>query len=238
MTTNKVLPPLPQHVAIIMDGNGRWATARGKARAFGHQQGQKTVEKIIEHAREREIKWLSLFAFSTENWQRPAKEVSLLMHLMRVALETSWQRLIAGNIRVHFLGDLSPLPSALQSSMRKLERQTANHSAMNLVFAINYSGRWAQLQTVKTLLSSKISAELLTEEAFMAARPLACLPDVDMLIRTSGELRLSNFHLWEMAYAELFFTPTLWPDFSVSEFDDMLSAYAMRSRRFGGLLED
>ena len=226
---------LPAHIAIIMDGNGRWAKERGRPRVFGHRAGRDTVERIVSHCRARGIAWLSLFAFSTENWQRPKAEVSILMDLMLSSLEEKWRKMAENGIRLYFLGNREPLSPKLAAAMDEAERQTAHNSALNVVFAINYSGQWAIMETARNLLRAGMAPEALDMPAFAAHRPLPDMPPVDLLIRTSGEMRISNFHLWEMAYAEMVFTDTLWPDFATADFDHALRQYAARERRYGGL---
>ncbi|MDO5091480.1 MAG: polyprenyl diphosphate synthase [Cardiobacteriaceae bacterium] len=229
--------PLPAHIAIIMDGNGRWAKARNRPRVFGHRAGRDTVERIVSHCRKAGIPWLSLFAFSTENWQRPQTEVSVLMDLMLSSIEEKWRKMADNGIRLHFLGDRDTLSPKLAATMADVEAQTASNRALNVVFAINYSGQWAIMETARNLIRAGIAAENLDSATFAAHRPLPQMPPVDLLIRTSGEQRLSNFHLWETAYAEMVFCDTLWPDFSTEDFDHALAQYAARDRRYGTLKE-
>lgn len=226
---------MPAHVAVIMDGNGRWAQQRNRPRVFGHRAGRDTVERIVSHCRKAGIPWLSLFAFSTENWQRPQTEVSILMDLMLSSIEEKWRKMADNGIRLHFLGDRSALSPKLAAAMEEAERETAGNSALNVVFAINYSGQWAMLETARNLLRAGVAAESVDAQTFAAHRPLPAMPPVDLLIRTSGEQRISNFHLWEMAYAEMVFCDTLWPDFSASDFEAALLQYAARERRYGGV---
>lgn len=226
---------LPVHLALIMDGNGRWAKKNGKNRVFGHKKGVDIAKNIIMHCLNREISWLSLFAFSTENWQRPASEVLFLMQMMFKALNESWQELNQKNIRVYFVGNLTSLPKKLQKLIHKIETATVANFKMNLVFAINYSGKWAILKTIEKIIQS--NPKDITEQTFNLARVLPEMPEVDLLIRTSGEMRLSNFHLWEIAYSELFFSKTLWPDFTTAELDQILQDFQQRNRRFGAITE-
>lgn len=226
---------LPRHVAIIMDGNGRWAKQRNRPRVFGHHAGRDSVEKIVSHCRTLGVAWLSLFAFSTENWRRPGVEVTMLMDLMQSALQEKWRKMNDNGIRLYFVGERAGLAPKLAATMDEVEAKTAHNTALNVVFAINYSGQWAMVETARNLLRAGLSAESLDLDAFAAHRPLPDLPPVDLLIRTSGEMRISNFHLWEMAYAEMVFSEVLWPDFTTQDFDQALVQYAARERRYGGL---
>ena len=226
---------LPEHVAVIMDGNGRWAKQRGRPRVFGHRAGRDTVEHIVSHCRKTGIPWLSLFAFSTENWRRPQVEVSILMDLMLSSLQEKWRQMRDNGIRLHFLGSRAGLSPKLAAAMDEVETQTAGNTALNVVFAINYSGQWAIVETARNLVRAGLCADAIDADTFAAHRPLPAMPPVDLLIRTSGEMRLSNFHLWEMAYAEMVFFDTLWPDFTATDFDVALAHYAARERRYGGL---
>lgn len=226
---------LPAHVAVIMDGNGRWAKQRNRPRVFGHRAGRDSVENAVKFAREKGISWLSLFAFSTENWRRPGTEVSILMDLILSSLNEKWRQMAEGGIRLHFLGERAGLSAKLAAAMDEAERQTAQNAALNVVFAINYSGQWAMVETARNLLRAGADAQTLDEAVFAAHRPLPDMPPVDLLIRTSGEMRISNFHLWEMAYAEMVFCEALWPDFSAADFAAALAQYANRERRYGAL---
>lgn len=229
----------PNHVAIIMDGNGRWAKQRSKPRPFGHKAGRGSVDRVVRAAAEAGVGTLSLFAFSTENWSRPKAEIQLIMELMQRNIASEASKLAAQNIRMRILGDKSGLPEKLQREIARAEAVTAESTGMNVVLAVNYSGRWAILETAKKLASlaqqGVLAPDAITEADFAAARPIPDLPPVDLLIRSSGEMRISNYHLWEMAYAELYFTDTLWPDFTIDEFARAIDAYHARSRRFGGL---
>lgn len=232
---------LPKHVAIIMDGNGRWAEARKKTRIAGHKEGRNSVEKVIRAAAEMGINTLSLFAFSTENWSRPTAEVSAIMQMIQRGILEEAERLRDENIRIRILGKRENLPAKLCEKFAWAERITAHCSLMQVVFAINYSGHWAILEAAKTLAAKVARGELsvtqIDEAAFNAARPMPDLLPVDLLIRSSGELRISNFHLWESAYAEFYFTKVLWPDFGEAEFSQAIHAYQHRERRYGGLIE-
>lgn len=226
---------LPAHLAIIMDGNGRWAKQRGRPRVFGHRAGRDSVEKVVAWCRAQGIPWLSLFAFSTENWRRPGAEVSVLMDIMLSSLQEKWREMAEQDIRLHFLGERSALSPKLIAAMQEAETCTADNRALNVVFAINYSGQWAMLETARNLLRAGLRPENVDAQTFAAHRPLPEMPEVDLLIRTSGEKRLSNFHLWEMAYAEMVFCEVLWPDFGEAELTAALAQYGQRERRYGGI---
>lgn len=232
------LSAVPAHVAVIMDGNGRWAKQRMQPRSFGHRAGRKSVDKIVAAAVQAGIDTLTLFAFSTENWNRPAAEVELIMDVIRRSIAEESQRLKAQNIRMRILGSRERLSEEMCRQFDAAESLTADCTGMQLIFALNYSGQWEILQTCRNLLvqaqAGGLSEELSLQD-FEAARPIADLPPVDLLIRSSGEMRISNFLLWELAYAELYFTETLWPDFDEQEFQRALAAYAQRERRFGAL---
>lgn len=230
---------VPAHVAIIMDGNGRWAKARKKPRFAGHRAARDSVKKIIRAAARAGVSTLSLFAFSTENWARPSSEVAMIMDMIEHDILDQAEKLRDENIRLRILGSRKGLAATLCEKLDRAERLTARCDFMQVVFAINYSGRWSILEAAKRLAeeigNGRLSAEKITGSAFEAARPMPDLPPVDFLIRSSGELRLSNFHLWESAYAELYFTRTLWPDFDETEFTEAIAAYRLRNRRYGGL---
>ncbi len=228
---------VPKHVAIIMDGNGRWAQQRRRPRFFGHQAGRKNVDRVVALAAALGIKTLSLFAFSCENWGRPGAEVKLLMQLIRQAIDDSSDQLHRENIRVNVLGERANLSTELRHSIDRIEALTASNDGLNLVLAINYSGQWEILATVRRLLAAGLRPEQLNEEVFAQHRPLS-LPPVDLLIRTSGEQRLSNFFLWEAAYAELYFCDVHWPEFGEEQLKAAIEAYQQRQRRFGTLEEE
>lgn len=230
---------IPRHVAIVMDGNGRWAKQRHLPRLAGHSAGVESVRVAIECAREQGIKVLSLFAFSTENWQRPNEEVSHLMSLLLNNLQKKEvQRLHEHGIRLRIIGDLSRLSQTIQEDIAAAETLTAKNSEMDLVVAINYGGQWdiarAACRMAEAVASGQLPATDISTAAFARHLCLNDLPAVDLLIRTSGELRISNFFLWQLAYAELYFTKVLWPDFDREQFMQALSNFAERQRRFGG----
>jgi undecaprenyl diphosphate synthase len=231
-TTNK---DIPKHVTIIMDGNGRWAKQRKKSRLAGHRAGAESVRKVIKAAAERGVEVLSLFAFSTENWSRPKEEVSGLMKLFLKALQDEAKGLVKNNIQLHFIGDLAKLSSKLRQQIAKTEGLTRENTGLKLVIAVNYGGRWDIAQAMQQMLEQKISVKEVTPELLAKCLVTSDLPDPDLLIRTSGEQRISNFFLWQLAYAELYFTETLWPDFDEDSFAQALQAYAQRKRRFGAL---
>ncbi len=234
-----ILNNLPTHVAIIMDGNGRWAQSRGLPRIYGHQEGKRNVKRIVKYAANLGVKYLSLFAFSTENWKRPKEEVNGLMELLRIGLQEERPEFIREGIRVVFFGDRSKLPREVLKEMELTESLTASNSRLNLAFAINYSGRDDILRAVKRI-SQKVAAgeidiDKIDDKLISRELDTRDFPDPDLIIRTSGELRISNFFLWQSAYSEFYFTPVLWPDFDEKEFDLAIEAYQSRKRRFGGI---
>ncbi len=227
----------PRHIAIIMDGNGRWAQKRFMPRAFGHQAGVKAVRKIVECCAEQKIEVLTLFAFSSENWRRPEDEVSLLMGLFMATLQREINKLDRNNIRLRFIGDRSALSSQLQAKMAEGEKQTQSNDALTLVIAVNYGGHWDMCQAFQQILN-KISTGELTHPTIntpLINQHLSThgLPDPDLFIRTGGEQRVSNFMLWQLAYTELYFTPTLWPDFDPDALTEAINSFKGRQRRFG-----
>jgi len=226
---------IPHHVAIIMDGNGRWAAQRGWSRIKGHKAGVKAVEDILEAAVAEGIGHLSLFAFSTENWKRPGPEVASLMALLRMYLRMFRRRFIERGIRFHHIGAIEGMPQGIQKDLRDLEAATAAHAGMVFHLALNYGSRLELVQAAKQCIEDGLDADAITEEALQARLWTGDAPDVDLLIRTSGELRLSNFMLWQSAYAEFYVTETLWPDFGGPQLREALEAYQQRERRFGGL---
>ncbi len=227
----------PQHIAIVMDGNGRWAQQHGQKRHAGHKEGVKSVRRVVEQAAKAEVKILTLFAFSSENWRRPREEVGLLMDLFMMALKQEIKRLQRNNVRLHIIGDRSRFPQDLQASMAKAEADTAGNSGLILQIAANYGGRWDITQAVCKLAQQvkdgSVEPNAITEENISAELSFSEFIDPDLFIRTGGEQRLSNFLLWQSAYAELYFTDVLWPDFHEAEFDAALAAFATRQRRFG-----
>ena len=235
MTTPEASPP--RHVAIIMDGNGRWARQRHLPRVAGHRVGARVVRRIVEDCARRRIGYLTVFAFSSENWRRPPDEVSLLMELFVRALRDEETRLLENDIRLSVIGDRAGLPARLQTAIARVEASTAHCSGLRLTVATNYGGQWDLLQAARTIAAAAAAGELdptdLDEDGFAARLALGYAPPVDLLIRTGGELRISNFLLWHLAYAELYFTDTLWPDFDAAALDQALAWFAGRERRFG-----
>ena len=224
---------IPKHIGIIMDGNGRWAELRGLPRIEGHKRGAERVRETIEAAEELGIKVLTLYAFSLENWQRPTSEVKTLMRLLEFYLKKEFPTLMAKDIVFRTIGDRQRLPEEIQVLIKEVEEKTSSNTGLVFVAALSYSGRNEILRAVKKILSSGVRSEELTEEKFSAGLDTTNLPEPDLIIRTSGEMRISNFLLWQSAYAELYFTDTLWPDFSKEEFFVAIQYYQQRERRFG-----
>ncbi len=225
---------IPEHVAIIMDGNGRWAKRRGLPRVFGHREGAKRVEEVIEFARDVGIKWLTVFAFSTENWGRPKEEVEAIMSLLVEYINKKVPELIKRDIRLRFMGRIHELPEMIRKSVEEGEEATKGCSSMNFVVALNYSGKSEIIDAVNKAIKS--GKQNITEEDFRQFLYIPEMPEPDLLIRTSGEERISNFMLWQTAYTEFYFTETLWPDFDSEEFLKALYEYQSRERRFGKVL--
>ena len=222
----------PIHIAMIMDGNGRWAKERGLKRTAGHEEGAKTVRKITKHCSEIGVKYLTLYAFSTENWARPKLEVEFLMKLLEKYLKSELEVYLENSIRFKAIGDLSKFSKSLQKIIKQTEEQTANGKNLTQVLALNYGSQDEILRAIKKLNEYSLDV---TKDNFESCLDTAGIPDVDMLIRTSGEIRLSNYLLWQNAYAELFFTNTYWPEFTSAELDDMISDFVNRERRFGAI---
>ena len=227
----------PKHIAIIMDGNGRWAKAKHLPRASGHQKGVQTVREIVKHCAKIGVDSLTLFAFSSENMKRSSEEVGLLFKLFLTVLKQETKKLNDNNIRLKIIGDMSVFSVEIQELASDSERLLSHNTGLNLVIAANYSGQWDIAQAAKkiaTLVSEgQLQAEDIDVDVFGKHTALAGLPKVDLLIRTSGEIRISNFLLWDIAYSELFFTKTLWPDFSPDELDEAILGFHSRDRRFG-----
>lgn len=228
---------IPRHIAVIMDGNGRWARARGLPRHAGHRAGVKSVRETVETAAQRSVDCLTLFAFSSENWNRPREEVSRLMSLFLEALQREARELHRNNVRLTFIGAREQLQPNLVDKIADAESLTAKNTGLKLQVAVAYGGRWDIVSAARKLAGQVAKAELspddIDDEKFAAELQLAGLPDPDLLIRTGGERRVSNFLLWNLAYAELWFTDCLWPDFRASQFDEALSFFAGRQRRYG-----
>lgn len=224
---------VPNHVAIIMDGNGRWATKRFLPRVAGHVKGVDAVRGIVEACIKRGVKYLTLFAFSSENWRRPADEVSLLMRLFVTALEKEVRKMHDNNIRLKIVGDLTRFEPALQEAIAAAMAKTANNTGLTVTVCANYGGRWDVLQATKQLMAEGRPSEDITEQDLSDKLSMAYAPEPDLFIRTGGETRISNFLLWQLAYTELYFTDTYWPDFDLSELDKAIASYQSRERRFG-----
>ena len=227
----------PQHIAIIMDGNGRWAKSRRLPRSSGHQKWVQSVRKIVKHCGQLGVNTLTLFAFSSENLNRPSEEVGLLFKLFLTVLKNETTKLNDNNIKLKIIGDLSVFTPEIQRLANDAEKQLSNNNGLNLVIAANYGGRWDIVESAKKIAIKSVNGELDPEKIdtslFNAHSSLAEFPKVDLLIRTSGELRISNFLLWEIAYSELYFCNTLWPDFDEHELDTAIESFHLRERRFG-----
>jgi undecaprenyl diphosphate synthase len=234
-------PGLPRHVAIIMDGNGRWATARHLPRTVGHSRGVDAVRTVVEACGKRGIPYLTLFAFSSENWQRPVDEVSTLMRLFMTALEREVGKLAENGVRLHVIGERTTFDASLQRLIASAEAHTAANDRLHLTVCASYGGRWDILQAVRAALAADPQLasrpEHLSEATLRPHLALAHAPDPDLLIRTGGERRISNFLLWQAAYAELYFTDRLWPEFGVADLDEAIQWFQSRQRRFGRTAE-
>lgn len=233
------LPPAnrPRHIAIIMDGNGRWARQRFLPRPFGHREGVKAVRRVVNACVDRGIEILTLFAFSSENWRRPSWEVNLLMRLFLISLRNEINALQQNNVRIRFVGDRSAFSAALQAVIQEAETVTAANTAITLVIAANYGGRWDIVQAARRLAKEVqqgvLTPEQINAEQFDRFLSLYGLPEPDLFIRTGGEQRISNFLLWQLAYTELYFTDRYWPDFDAADLDQACGVFAQRQRRFG-----
>ncbi len=228
---------VPTHLAIIMDGNGRWAQLHGRERTFGHLRGARIAKSVIEHCAELGVKHLTLYAFSTENWLRPKTEVAFLMRLLARHMRKERESLVANNIRFTTIGDLARLPEAVQAEVRKTKAATARNDGMHLVFALSYGSRQeltaAARRLAEDVAAGRLTPEDITEDAVRARLETSETPDPDLIIRTSGECRLSNFLMWQAAYSELYVAKTLWPDFTLQELEHAFLSFADRERRFG-----
>lgn len=222
----------PKHIAIIMDGNGRWAKEQGLQRTAGHKEGAATVRRITEHCAKIGIKYLTLYAFSTENWSRPKLEVEYLMRLLNEYLEKELESYQKNNIRFQAIGDLSKFSKKLQGTIERTQELTKNNTSLTQVLALNYGSRDEITRALKQLVNTN---EEISEANITKYLDTKNIPDVDILIRTSGEVRISNFLLWQCAYSEMFFTKTYWPEFTGDELDDIISDFTRRERRFGGV---
>ena len=226
---------IPQHIAIIMDGNGRWATERGKPRSYGHQAGVETVRRITSECTRLGVKYLTLYTFSTENWNRPETEIAALMGLVLSSLED--EIFMKNNVRFKVIGDIERLPAEVQRKLQETIDHTANNTAMTMVVALSYSARWeitkAMKDIAKKALDGQLSVDDITEDTVSQSLTTASIPDPDLLIRTGGELRISNYLLWQIAYSELYFCDTFWPDFNEADLHKAIADYQHRQRRFG-----
>lgn len=233
---------IPQHVAIILDGNGRWAKSKGMPRNYGHTAGAKNVEVICEDAYNLGIKYLTLYAFSTENWNRPDSEVEALMKLLNTYLKNCIKRANKNDMRVRVLGDISRLDEKFQNTILELEEATKENAGLNLQIALNYGSRDEMIRAMKKMFADydekKLSIEDITEEKFAGYLDTKGIPDPDLMIRTSGEQRLSNYLLWQLAYSEFYFTSVPWPDFDKKELEKAIEVYNQRDRRYGGVKEE
>ena len=227
----------PVHIAIIMDGNGRWASNKKKSRRYGHKKGASTAKNIVKIAGSNEIKYLTLYAFSTENWGRPTKEVTLLMSLFIETLENEIDELNSNNVKIRFIGDRENLSKKLQDKMENAEKITIDNTGLNLYVALAYGARWDILNAIKGIVTrvkeNQLDESKIDENTLSSHLQLGDIPDPDLLIRTGGEKRISNFLLWNIAYTELFFCDCLWPEFNKKEFFNALNFYSKRKRRFG-----
>ncbi|MCM1378207.1 MAG: isoprenyl transferase [Clostridium sp.] len=240
ITSRLDMSRLPRHVAMIMDGNGRWARRQMQARSAGHAEGVSTVRRVTELSSDLGIKYLTLYAFSTENWNRPSDEVDTLMYLIGWAIERELPDLIRNNVKIHLIGDIDRIPPEARQKLLDSRDATANCSGLNLSICLSYSSRWEITRAARILaekaVKGEISPNVISEEMFNSAlitAETANIPDVDLLIRTGGEKRISNYLLWQIAYSELYFTDILWPDFSKSDYADAIADFQNRERRFG-----
>ena len=226
---------IPEHIAVIMDGNGRWAMERGKERSYGHQAGVETVRRITSECTRLGVKYLTLYTFSTENWNRPADEVAALMGLVLTALED--ELFMKNDVRFQVIGDIDRLPEVVQDKLQETIDHTANNKAMTMTIALSYSSRWEITRAVKNISTlvaeGKLKTEDITEELISRNMTTNFMPDPDLLIRTGGELRISNYLLWQIAYSELYFCDTYWPDFAEEDLHKAIASYQNRQRRFG-----
>lgn len=233
---------IPQHIAIILDGNGRWAKAKGMPRNYGHAQGSKNVERICEEAYKMGVKYLTVYAFSTENWSRPKEEVDALMKLLRNYMKTCLKTDAKNRMKVRVLGDKTKLDDDIRKRIEELEKATVDNDGLNFQIALNYGSRDEMIRAMKKMAADckegKLEVEDISESVFEAYLDTHDIPDPDLLIRTSGELRLSNYLLWQLAYTEFYFTDVLWPDFTKKELEKAILHYNNRDRRFGGTKEE
>jgi len=235
-SATREIPPasdMPRHIAVIMDGNGRWAKKRYLPRVAGHKQGVETVRRVTRACSDRGIEYLTLFAFSSENWRRPAEEVALLMQLFQAALASEAEKLHANGVRLKVVGDLARFDPKIRHAVSQAENLTAANRKLTLTIAANYGGRWDILQAMTGFLKTNSSKTEIREEDLAPYLAMSYAPEPDLFIRTGGEQRISNFLLWQLAYTELYFTDTLWPDFDAAALDAAIASYRGRERRFG-----
>lgn len=225
---------MPRHIAIIMDGNGRWAKQHHKPLREGHRQGSQALKKLIENCRNLQIDFITVYAFSSENWNRPKDEVSDLMELLRYYLRHEVKTLHKNNVKIRFIGDRTALSSDIQQELDRTEALTANNDAITLIIALSYGSRQEITRAMQAIAAKGIAAESINEALIAEHLDTAGLPDPDLLIRTGGDMRISNYLLWQMAYTELYFTDILWPDFTIDHLKDAIAAFGLRERRFGG----
>ena len=228
---------LPQHIAITMDGNGRWAKGKGKFRIFGHQSGVKAVRDTVEGAAEVGINFLTLYAFSTENWNRPEKEVNALMSLLVSTINNETKTLMENDIKLQSIGETEKLPLKCKKELEDSIEKTKDNKRMTLILALSYSSRWEIIKAIKQIVENKVSEQEITEELFSQYLTTKGVPNPELLIRTSGEQRISNFLLWQIAYSELYFTDKLWPEFRREDLFESILEYQKRERRFGKTTE-
>ncbi|MBR5694791.1 MAG: isoprenyl transferase [Paludibacteraceae bacterium] len=228
---------IPQHVAIIMDGNGRWAKSKGLDRIFGHREGVDSVDKVMEAASDLGVKYITLYAFSTENWNRPDTEVNALMEILSEALKKYIEKISQNNVRLMVIGDKSRLSKVTLSNLSEAEKMTEGNTGLTMILAISYSSRWEIVEATKRIAAEvktgALNVEAINEQIFSNHLATAGIPDPDLLVRTSGELRISNFLMWQLSYSELYFTPVSWPEFKKEQFFEAIIDYQKRERRFG-----
>lgn len=224
-------------MAIIMDGNGRWARERGLPRYLGHKAGAESTREVIKTSQQLGIKYLTLYTFSIENWRRPKQEVDFLMTLLRKLIRDEVDSLYKNNVKLDFIGKIDLFPESLFYELKRAKEKTAKCTGLNVILALSYGGRAEILDAVKRIVKEGVNPDNITEELFKKYTYMPDLPEPDLLIRTGGEVRISNFLLWHIAYTELYFTPTLWPDFRKEEYIKILQEYSKRERRFGGVME-
>jgi undecaprenyl diphosphate synthase len=230
-------PVVPRHIAIVMDGNGRWAKKRFMPRVFGHKHGVDALVHTVKACADRGVEYLTVFAFSSENWKRPQDEVSGLMGLALATVAKHLAKMTTEGVRIRIVGDLSAVSEKVRAALAQAEAETAHNSRIKLSVAFNYGGRWDMVQACRRAIEAGLSPEQVDEARLAQFMALSHAPDPDLFIRTGGELRVSNFLLWQLAYSELHFTDCLWPDFGDAELDAAIAAYASRERRFGGVTE-